>query len=173
MRAEIKSAYVAQYLLAFGGKNAMTPTEWGRLGGLLKSQFAYLERMKERIDSGQYSEAQIANYGKMYFAASGRAFEIAKTRQIGIGSLPQYPGDGQTVCLTNCKCYWRIVDQGDAWACHWMLSDAEHCEDCQDAARRYAPLIIPKPIDLRIKPNAKERSLRPVPLFLGNNGRAN
>lgn len=152
MRDETKSAYITQYLLAYGGKNNMTPREWGRLGGLLKSQYAYLNRMKDRIDSGLYSEAQIANYSKMYIAASGRAFEIAKTRQTGIESLPQYPGDGQTQCLTNCRCSWRIVNRGDAWECYWTLGDAEHCPDCEEAARRFNPLVIPKPIDLRIKP---------------------
>lgn len=43
--------------------------------------------------------------------------------------LSQYPGDGGTRCLTNCKCTLDERDDG----IHWILND-EGCEDCQAMA---------------------------------------
>jgi hypothetical protein len=41
-------------------------------------------------------------------------------------SLTQVPGDGQTACLTNCKCGISEKDDG----LYWELSSAENCDDC-------------------------------------------
>jgi hypothetical protein len=58
--------------------------------------------------------------------------------------LPAYPGDGQTSCLSRCRCSWKILAHEDRWECWWKLNPAaEHCEECVANARRYDPLIQP------------------------------
>lgn len=151
MRDEIRSVTIAQYLLARGGREAMTPSDWGRIGGLIANQYKYLNGFIERIDNGRYSDKQIALIARMYAASSVRAFELGKVNQQGIGDLPAMPGDGGTICLSNCRCRWRIVEKRSVWECYWTLGSSEHCQDCTDRARLYSPLIIPKPIEMRLK----------------------
>jgi len=63
--------------------------------------------------------------------------------------LPAYPGDGQTICLTNCACSWQIeeVYEGEVltgWDCYWTLGivKTEHCDDCLDNTGKWNPLFI-------------------------------
>lgn len=59
--------------------------------------------------------------------------------------LPQVPRDGKTRCRTNCKCRLKFEyvrdDTGQITAVlvYWLLSPAEHCEDCLELARTWNP----------------------------------
>jgi hypothetical protein len=60
--------------------------------------------------------------------------------------LPAMPGDGTSACLGNCTCGWRIdpIDEtkGD-YDCYWELeSGSDHCQQCTERARQWAPLQI-------------------------------
>jgi len=155
MRGEIRAVTIAQYLLGRGGRGSMGSDDWGRTGGLIASQNRYLlgflQRIREQQANGVFSEKQTAMIARMYMSSSTRAFEMATTAARGLPTLPRYPGDGQTRCLTNCRCRWKITDRRSDWLCYWVLGAAEHCEDCIELARLYNPLIIPKPIEMRIK----------------------
>jgi hypothetical protein len=94
-------------------------------------------------------EAQIAARSKMYLNSAREAFERAKARAYGLPTLPAYPGDGQTVCRTNCRCTWRIEelfdDEGNVigWNCYWdMVDDPGTCPDCTANAAKWSPLSI-------------------------------
>lgn len=86
-------------------------------------------------------EKQIAARSQMYMNSSREAFERGKTRAHGVPPLPAYPGDGQTRCLTNCKCEWVFEPTETGVNCYWKLNPAEHCDDCLNNAARWNPLV--------------------------------
>ncbi len=98
MREAVKDSFVNEYILAHGGRNTMTPADWGRVGAMVKEQYGYLQHFAEDVQQGM-SEAQIANRSKMYIDAATQAFERGKAETMGLPRLPQYPADGNTQCL--------------------------------------------------------------------------
>lgn len=101
-------------------------------------------------NSASLYEAQIAARSRMYISSAREAFERANARAHGAPDLPAYPGDGQTVCLTNCRCNWRIEevydDEGNlaGWNCYWEIdAAAENCPDCQANHSKWYPLFLP------------------------------
>jgi hypothetical protein len=145
MRRQTKTAYINEYLLARGGRHNMVQSDWGRLGGLLKRQYEYINNFARDIDAGKVSGGQIRTRARMYVnGASGQirtrarmyvngatqAFERAKAESHGLPRLSQYPGDGQTVCRSNCQCGLHYVEHDDRWDVFWRLGVAEHCPDC-------------------------------------------
>ena len=67
-----------------------------------------------------------------------------------MGRLPQYPGDGQTACLTNCACYLTFAEGDYPWIVEvtWHLTPAEHCDDCIALAATWNPYVLELPIGL-------------------------
>lgn len=143
MRELIKNTYRAQYELAIGGRENMTPADYGRLGGILQEQYRYLQGFADDLAAGRLSPSQAMYRARMYINSSTQAFERARAAGFGL-TLPQYPGDGGTQCLTNCKCQWDIqFDEKEfAFNCYWRLGYAEHCPDCLDAAKIYSPYVV-------------------------------
>ena len=144
MRQQIRENFIAEYTLAHGGRNTMTPADWGRIGQRVQSQYRYLDSFAADIASGRYSEAQIAARARMYVEASSQAFEQARVLARGMPELPAYPGDGSTQCLSNCACWWSIRENDTEWLCTWRLSPVENCEDCLQRSRAWSPLRLPK-----------------------------
>jgi len=147
MRTLIKDAYIAQYAASIGGMQYMTQSDYGRIGAMLSSQnrgqYWYLQQFAEAIARGELSEAQIRARAALYGYSSVQAFERGKARLYGL-TLPAYPGDGTTACLSNCKCGWRIRETNLAYYCTWTLGIAEHCSDCVDRAGMWSPLVLLK-----------------------------
>ena len=143
-RQRLKTVYIDQYLQARGGRNAMTQEDWGRLGGLLKNQYEYLNRFADDIAAGKLSAKQIAQRGDLYFKSARQAYERAQEISLGMPRLPAYPGDGSTVCLSNCACTWDIRETETEWLATWTLGPTEHCPDCDRRSREWAPLRLPK-----------------------------
>jgi hypothetical protein len=144
MREQLKQVYIDQYCLGRGGRNAMTPSDWGRVGNMLREQYKYLNDFAADIVAGKLSEAQIAARARLYMASSRQAFEKGKTYGAGIPPLPAYPADGSTACKSNCACYWSIEEFPNEYRCVWTLTAAEHCPDCLERASKWAPYRIPK-----------------------------
>jgi hypothetical protein len=150
MAEEIKGEYIRQYLLGRGGLSQMTQADWGSIGGMLKEQYSYLKPFAEQIAQGNLSEGQIRSRARMYVNSAREAYERANARAQSDGMLvlPAYPGDGQTVCLTNCACSWKIdeiVDEDGnviGWDCYWDLGAAEHCPDCITNNQQWSPLEV-------------------------------
>ena len=148
MRLQIKNAYIQQYLSGIGGVEMMGFAEYGSIGGMLTEQYGYLNKFADQIAAGNLSEAEIIRRSEMYMNSSREAYERANARARGVPELPQYPGDGNTQCLTNCACYWDIITEWQegamvGWNCYWTLSVADHCEDCLDNNGKWAPLFVP------------------------------
>lgn len=143
MRTQVKDAYLQQYMLGRGGKNLMYPADYGRVGALLKQQYAYLDNFAREIALGKLTPAQIEARAKLYIESSTQAYERARAAARKL-VLPVYPGDGQSRCRVRCKCTWVIREDADAWYCSWQLGVAEHCEDCLYFAARYRLYVVPK-----------------------------
>jgi hypothetical protein len=122
----------------------MTQADWGRLGAQLKQQYQYLRGFEQDLIDGRLSEAQAKARLQMYFNASRQAYEQGRAYAQGVPRLPAYPGDGSTVCLSNCQCHWDLDEQPDEWLATWTLGAAEHCPDCLRRADEWAPHRVPK-----------------------------
>lgn len=144
MRQVIKDTYINEYMLSAGGRNAMTQSDWGRVGQMVREQYEYLDRFAGDIANGRYTESGIAARARMYPESASQAYERGNAESRGMPQLPAYPGDGSTVCLSNCKCSWAIKETDAAWLCTWKIAPAENCPDCLDRAQRWAPLVVPK-----------------------------
>jgi hypothetical protein len=157
-RQEIKDEHIRQYILGRGGRGSMTPADWGSIGGMLREQYSYLDGFADEIAAGTLSEAQISARSRMYINSAREAFNRAYARSQGIpdGLLPDYPGAGNTVCLTACGCDWQIEEVYETdedgneilagWNCTWVLNSAlENCPDCQEYAIQWNPLFVPNP----------------------------
>lgn len=97
----------------------------------------------------QLHEAQIAARSKMYFNSAREAYERGKARALGAPTMPAYPGDGSTACLTNCRCMWDYQqgtkDGQPVWNCYWNIQgpDDANCVDCLDRHGKWHPLVVP------------------------------
>lgn len=145
MRDEVRQTYASEYIFGRGGVNAMTQADWGRLGRMIRDQYAYLQDFAATVANGDYSEGQIRTRAHHYVGSAVQAFERAVGIARGWPDLPAYPGDGQTTCFGNCRCTWTLVrtDDGRGWNATWVTSDDEReCEDCISNGKRWAPLFV-------------------------------
>lgn len=134
MREEIKREYIRQYLAGIGGLGQMGPEDWVRIADMIADQYAYLPTFQQQIEAGKLTEAQIRVRSNMYLESAKEAYEKAKAIVVSrlgfdeerwvlglaehcedcvsfanegwqvFGYFP-FPGEGQTRCLTNCKCH--------------------------------------------------------------------
>lgn len=156
MRAELKLSYIQQWLLGRGGVGEMDSNDWLEIVDLLNIQYGYLREFVTELVSESVTPGQLRNRSRMYFSSSRQAFEKGKGRALGWPRLPAYPGDGSTLCVTNCRCDWSIARRGDKWLCTWNLDSRPaviHCssldEDgmgrpygCIERAVKWNPLVI-------------------------------
>jgi len=143
-RQTVKQQFIAQYMLGRGGRAAMTQSDWGRVGAMLKQQYQYLQRFEQDLIDGKLTEAQARVRLQMYIKDATQAHERALAVAKGVPQLPAYPGDGQTVCKANCQCHWSYEETENEWLCTWTLGAAEHCPDCLANASKWNPLRIAK-----------------------------
>ena len=154
-RSLIKSIYVDQYILGHGGRGSMTQADYGRLGAMLRKQYSYLDRFAGEIADGKYLDEfgeltdqglnAISNRLGLYVKSSTAAYERGKTLGMGCPELPAYPGDGNSECLTNCRCTWDIVEFPDRWEATWReLGDEGTCDTCDYRGSTWNPLVLPK-----------------------------
>lgn len=137
----LRQTYIDNYVMGKGGRNMMTQADWGRIGGMLKEQYSYLNPFMEQIARGELSQAQIDARLKMYINSASEAFWRGFASDVPI-DLPAYPGDGSSACLTNCQCQWDIQNVPNGYDCYWRLGQAEHCPDCIERAGEWNPYRI-------------------------------
>jgi hypothetical protein len=78
MRGLIRDTYRAMYELAIGGRQNMTPADYGRLGGMLQEQYRYLDRFAADLAEGRLTLPQALNRARMYIESATQAFERAQ-----------------------------------------------------------------------------------------------
>lgn len=144
MRDEIKLLTLAEYEFGRGGKNSMTATDRGAVGAMVKAQYAYLQQFAREIADGLLSEAKIRARARLYGRSATAAHGRGTTAAYGL-RLAQVPGDGQTACLTNCRCTLRIDEDDEEWRVYWIVQhDAESCDDCVRLGGDWNPLTVAK-----------------------------
>ena len=144
MRQALKDAHIQMYVLGVGGTGQLTQQDYGRIGGILQEQFRYLDGFAAEIARGGLTAAQIRARAAMYAQAAREAYERGKARAWNVvGALPAYPGDGNSACLVNCKCYWEFEETKAGVNAYWRLGAAEHCTDCVQNSQTWAPFLVP------------------------------
>ena len=139
MRRIIKNSYLEQWALSRGGINAMTSNDLITLSLHTQRQHEFLQRFAEQISEGELSYPQIRNRSEMYVHSSTQSAERGKASSFNI-DLPEYPGDGNQICISRCKCRWEIVDDDTLLVAYWLLNfAAEHCESCRINAAQWKP----------------------------------
>lgn len=111
------------WLAKFVGNAALSKEQRAELKGTIKAQLDYMKAFA--AEAGEMSEAAVANRAGMYAGSVRGTYYGARHP-----GLSQYPGDGNTKCLSNCKCFLTEQDDG----IHWELSAVENCQDCIDMA---------------------------------------
>jgi hypothetical protein len=134
----LKDTYIDMYVMGKGGRNMMTQADWGSIGGMLREQYRYLDRLMAQVAAGEISFAQLNARLGMYVNSANEALWRGYNSDLPF-SLPAYPGDGSTPCLTNCQCEWNIVQVEGGYDCYWRLGEAEHCPVCQERAHDWNP----------------------------------
>jgi hypothetical protein len=144
MRQVIKDSHGVLYVLGRGGRNAMHPTDWGRVGRYVQSQFTYLNGFARDIAGGQVSQAQAQVRAGLYIGSARAAMSRGVAAAAGGLALPQYPGDGSTPCLGNCRCWWQLTQTQNEWHARWIsVADRASCEECVQRGGLWNPLVIP------------------------------
>lgn len=148
MRALLRKQYAMQIIAAAGqDPAAINPNDWLKMGSELQFQYRHLEQFAHDITSGKTAPGQIEARAALYAQSSKQMYYMQNAGDV---RLPAYPGDGSTRCLTNCQCTWskpvQIKDRNGivtALDFTWQLHPAEHCPQCEQRSRRWAPLRMP------------------------------
>jgi hypothetical protein len=133
-RAEIKRAHSLAYILARGGRDAMTGSDWGRLGQLLRFEYDALNRFATQIQNGaavnmgrvrMYANSIRLSYentlislalqvnpelkGRWRRTAQESCPGCIEQEDLGERLLRLIPERGSQHCLSNCRCFVEIV----------------------------------------------------------------
>jgi hypothetical protein len=120
-REEIKGEYLRQYMLGVGGREQMTPSDYGSIGGMLKNQYhPYLDGFLQDIADGKLSEAQIQARLKMYTGSAHQAYEKAAQKTAKKAGFTEVYWSVDTglencdVCLAHQADGWQPIEDLDA-----------------------------------------------------------
>lgn len=128
--SELKDAHLAQAMFAKGGRANMRPADFGRVGGVLRDEFRFLDGFAQDIADGRQSRAQALARIKQYGKATQQSYwrewaldtegeiywrlhpaehcqdciDLANNSPYTADTLPTYPGAGETQCRGNCNC---------------------------------------------------------------------
>jgi len=144
MQDMVRNTHTNQFMLGRGGVGMVMEADLPMVEQVINDQYGYLQGFADDIAAGNVSDGRMLARAQMYADAGTQSYERGLALAYGLPSLPAYPGDGGTQCLSNCKCRWSITEDEEAWYCYWTLGIAEHCPDCVDRASTWNPLIVPK-----------------------------
>ena len=129
----IKAGHVAAAVVAKGGQAQMTPSDWGRVGRVIRDEYAYLRRFASAVERAPPpSDAQIAARARLYGQGVRSTYEAVRAREdklngydqernvldraaescemcvelsaLGWVRLGTLPPIGSRTCLMNCRC---------------------------------------------------------------------
>ena len=159
----IRDAHTAQWMLGAGGYNRIEQVAIEMLQRTLGEQFDYLRQLGEDIVNSAIENAVRAprrivtsrglyNRGVMFVESQTQSAERgrATTYQFHPDQLPQYPGDGNQLCLTRCRCHWRFrfpKDTVSYYHAYWTLAffglpDGKNCTTCLQNWRQWSPYTV-------------------------------
>lgn len=81
MARDVKVVHLAAGMAAGGGRNALSQSDWGFLGRLVRDQYAFLRGFAEQVASGEAgSDTQVERRARMYATSARLTFEAARDR---------------------------------------------------------------------------------------------
>lgn len=142
----IADTVTSGYLLGRGGAEALTEADIGIIQREIDRQVGHAREMIDEFRRGAASAEQVAGRAPGYAGGSVNAFDQGREGAFG-GSFtfPVYPGDGETSCYGNCRCYWVIDTYPDRYEMTWVTEgDGRVCPECAQRGVDYAPLVVPR-----------------------------
>lgn len=115
MMTELRQMHGTSAVIAHGGRNAMSPSDWGWTGSRLRSQYSFLRNWAREIRDGTAPlDGRMTARARLYGGSSRVTFEQMKLRDARNGGMQSE---------------------------RWVLSPADHCSGCPSQARRgWVPL---------------------------------
>lgn len=143
MRARIKQVHLTEYMLGRGGRNVMTASDRGRVGGILSREYRYLQRFANDVRDGKLSEAAAMNRIDLYIDAGAGTYERGYMIAWDV-DMPELPPRHP-----NCACSVTYEEHGrgaerEVWA-YWRTG-ANPCPDCVDKRDLYNPIKFSRPV---------------------------
>ena len=140
-RDTLAVGHLAEYLLATGGANMWTGQNRETLIDTINRQLGYFRQFLNQILRGELSIAQILARLTAYIHAIVESFERGTAQRYAL-ILPAYPADGSQLCLSRCRCHWRVESHAREWHAFWTLDPAaQHCATCLENAEKWNPYI--------------------------------
>jgi hypothetical protein len=141
MRTHIKNMHINAAIAANGGRQQMTPAEWGRVGQRIKYHYERLDNFATEIANGKqpldgrfmvrskmYTEAAIATHDRTNRALMKRAGYTHEQNKLEAGAnhcggciaetakgkveIGRLTPVGERTCLSNCRCTIIYFDEG-------------------------------------------------------------
>lgn len=146
MRTELYNLHYTMYVIGIGGTRDMTAQDVEAVQAVVDEQMQYLDNWANQMETeGVPSEARLQARANLYGGAGNATEQYAQMTKDGLPRMPFYPGDGTTLCMTNCRCKWRwrTIDRerGD-YNVTWVMGSVEHCDTCIARARTANPLRV-------------------------------
>ena len=156
----IKQAHCGAWLLGCGGWNGLTSLAVSDIDRQLRNLYSFLHSYAQEVREGSLEERQLrraityrglVNKGVMFIESMTVSAERGRTMGYGFhpDTLPNYPGDGTTECLTNCRCHWRFrffTPEPGYYHAFWTLlrnrPDGRNCLTCLRYAVTYNPYSV-------------------------------
>lgn len=128
MQRALATAHTAAYVRGIADRTGvmakgLSRAERNDVKARVQEQAAFLRGFVQAAPG--LSEAQIAQRAALYLGAVRATYYGVR-----YPGLPSYPGDGSTLCRTNCTCHLE-ARAGGIW---WVLGASEHCDDCRERA---------------------------------------
>jgi len=130
----------ADMLGQYNRGNIINPIENPFLNDAIRTQIAYLEGYRDELKVNKtFGSAQMAR-SAMYGSAIRSSYWSAATDYL---PLPAMPAEG-TICHTNCKCRWEVVQLEGRGNYHafWRRAADDSCSTCIARERIWSPLVI-------------------------------
>ena len=170
----VSDTHLALWLFGSGGYNTMDSTSLVVLADTLRVQYDYLTSFGQAILTGNRPEAPSGvvpvsansdntshfirpdqcnakglSIGQRCMSragtASGERGKVVSYRRF-TDELPEYPGDGNQICRTRCRCHWRFnfnTSDRSFYHAFWRLNArAKHCTSCLGNASQWSPLTV-------------------------------
>lgn len=133
------------YLLGRGGTGALDAGDVEIIQREIDRQQGHAREMIDELRRGELSPDQVTGRAPGYAGGSVNAFDQGREGAYGGDfSFPVYPGDGETSCYGNCRCWWTVTTTADAYVLTWHTEGDERvCPECFQRGIDYAELVQP------------------------------
>lgn len=129
-KQELKDLYILS-VWGVNGETSGTQAQYGLAGRRLRDQYKFMHGFFQQVEAGELTLAEIKARSKLYANSAGQVLEQLGISEDDLPTLPHYPKDGSTRCVTNCNCTVRKVRVENGWDVYWDLNPGETCPDCR------------------------------------------